>query len=277
MALTGKYISTAEIIRECYRDKRYSYELPWMDAIEWAVDAVQLIGAPMALEPRQALIKIEGYRGMLPCEVESITQAAGSFGGCIPFPMVTSTNSFHSTKNNPIPINLELLGEADVTTNNTIPIGQDISGNPVYTFQNGNMSMPETITDTSNKTVRNETTYSLNGNFIFTNYEKGFVFLAYKAFPIDQDGFPLIPDNRRFKEAVKAYICMKVDYILWRTGELPKALFDYSEKEWLWYVGSAGNAARMPNYDGMQALMNQMKLIPRKYAHEEFFLKLGNK
>lgn len=276
--LNGKYIPSQEIIREAYRDKRYSYELPWQDAIEWIVDAIELIGAPSALMPRQACIRIENYRGMLDCDIHTVMQVAGSFNGCSPFPMVTSTNTFH-----PVytcadeQINPELLDQANITTDNTVPIGEDISGNPVYTFQNGNMSMPETITDTSGRTPVNHATYTLNDNFIFTNFETGYVFIAYKGFPVDKEGFPLIPDNRSYKEAVKAYICQKIDYILWRTGELEKAHFDYSEKEWLWYVGKAGNAARMPNYDGMQALMQQIKLIPRKYAHDEYFKNLGNK
>lgn len=278
MPLTGKYVSCQEVIRQAYRDKKYSYELPWQDAVEWSVEAVRLIGAPLAFQPRQALIKIENYRGMLPCDVESITQAAGSYGGCRPFPMTTSTNSFQPVFTcADAQINIELLGEANLTANNTVPIGQDISGNPVYTFQNGNMSMPETITDTSNIAYRNDATYSLNDNYVFTNFQTGYVFLAYRAFPVDKDGFPLIPDDQRFIEGVKAFICTKIDYILWRSGELEKVHFDYSEKEWLWYVGSAGNSARMPNYDGMQAIMNQIKLIPNKYAHDQFFRTLSSK
>lgn len=278
MNFTGKYISCQEIIRQCFRDKRYSYELPWMDALEWSVEAIRLIGAPLALSPKQARITISNYRGMLPCDVDHITQAAGSFGGCIPFPMTTSTNTFQPVFTCDEQINSELLGDTDITsTNNTVPIGEDISGNPVYTFQNGNMSMPESTTDTSNRARVNDATYSLNDNFIFPNFEEGYIFIAYKGLPVDKDGFPLIPDLQRYIEAVKAFICMKVDYILWRGGELEKVHFDYSEKEWLWYVGSAGNAIRMPNYDGMQAIMNQIKLIPRKYAHDEFFLKLSSK
>lgn len=276
--LNGKYISCQDVIREAYRDKRYSYELPWQDAVEWAVDAVELIGAPTALTPRQACITIENFRGMLPCDVHTVMQVAGSINGCTPFPMVTSTNTFHPVYTcEDQQINSELIAQADISDDTTTPIGEDISGNPVYTFQNGNMSMPATITDTSGRVLANHATYTLNDNYVFTNFETGFVFIAYKAFPVDKDGFPLIPDNRRYKEAVKAYICMKIDYILWRSGELEKVHFDYSEREWLWYVGSAGNAARMPNYDNMQALLQQIKLIPQKYSHDEFFRNLGNK
>lgn len=276
--LNGNTVSSQDIIRECYRDYKYKYQLPYQDALEWVVDSILLIGAPMALEPVQGKIKISNYRGHLPCDLESIEQAAGSFDGCVPFPMRSNTNTFHPVFNcKDKQILPTLIAEANIAAPITQPIGQDISGNPVYTFQNGNMSMPETITATSqNVAIYNDPTYNVNDGFIFTNFKDGWVFLAYMAFPIDEDGFPLIPDNRRFKEAVKSFIRMKIDYILWRSGELDEKMFNYSEKEWLFYVASASNAAKMPNKDGMFSLMNQLRLIPQKYSHNNFFRSLGS-
>lgn len=276
--INGNFISVKELIGEIYRDNFYKYQLPWQDALEWSIDAIQLIGAPMVLIPKQIGIKISNYRGELPCDLENIEQAAGSFDGCTPFPMRSNTNTFHTVFNcNDKQILPTLIAQANISSSTTPPIGQDISGNPVYKFQNGNMSMPETITQTSqNVAIYNDPTYNVNDNFIFVNFKDGFVFLAYDALPIDEDGFPLIPDNRRYKEAVKAFIRYKIDYILWRTSEIDRATFDYSEREWLWYVGSAGNIARMPNYDGMFTLMNQLRLIPQKYSHNQFFRALGS-
>lgn len=276
MALNGKYISSRELINELYRDVKYKYELPWQDALEWIVSAMELIGAPMALQPKQGLINIANYRGELPCDLHDIVQAAGSFGGCVPFAMTTSTNSFHSVFTcDDAQINDYLIAEAGVNTSITTPIGEDISGNPVYTFQNGDMSVPSTTADTSTASTLNYPTYSLNDNFIFTNYKDGCVFVAYMAMPVDEDGFPLVPDNRRYKEGVKAYVRKQIDYILYRTGELNKSIYDHSEVEWLFYVGSASNSAKMPNRDGMQSLMNQMRLVSQKHAHGNMFKNLG--
>ena len=281
--LNGKYVSCAEIIREVFRDTKYKYELPWQDALEWSVDAIELIGAPLALQPKQALVTISNFRGMLPCELSSITQAAGSFGGCYPFPLRGNTNTFHAVFTcDTSQILPSLIQEAGISNTIEPPIGEDVSGNPVYDIGNsggtatGLFAFPAVTTDTSVNPTAFDPTYSVNDNFIFTNYESGYVFLAYKALPVDKDGFPLIPDNRRYKEAVKSFIRYKIDYILWRTEELTKDVYQDSEREWLWYVGSAGNIARMPNVDGMQSLMNQMKLIPQKYSHDNFFRSLGS-
>lgn len=276
--LNGNTISVQELIREIYRDYGYKIQLPWQDAIEWAVDAIELIGAPQALSHKQAKITIENYRGKLPCDLHDIQQAAGSFDGCIPFPMRLTTNTF-----GPVftcedeQILPELLADTDITSSTTEPIGEDISGNPVYTFQNGNMSMPETITAASqNVALFNSPTYSVSESHIFPNFQEGCVFIAYNALPVDDDGFPLIPDNRRYKEAVKCYIRYKIDYMLWRTNEITRDKFEYSEREWMFYVGSAGSAARIPNVDGMQGLLNAMRLIPQRFAHQSFFRNLGS-
>ena len=279
MAFNGKYINSQEVIRQVFRDNKYKYELPWQDAIEWIADSIELIGAPLALQPKQVCIQIENYRGMFPCDLMEVKQVAGSFDGCSPFPMRSSTNTFHPVFTcEPFQINQELLGEAGISGQSIeLPIGQDYSGNPVYEIDNENIIFPGSTTNASGRSLMSDATYKLNDNFIFTNYKDGYVFVAYSAMPVDEDGFPLIPDNKRYIEAVKCFIRWKVDYILWRSDELKKEVYQDSEREWLWYVGSAGNSLRMPNADGMQSLLQAIKLIPTKYAHDNFFNTLGGK
>lgn len=279
MAFNGKYINSQEVIRQVFRDNKYKYELPWQDAIEWIADSIDLIGAPMALQPKQVCIKIENYRGMLPCDLMEVTQVAGSFNGCNPFPMRSTTNTFHPVFTcETFQINQELLAEAEISQQSIeLPIGQDYSGNPVYEIDNENIIFPGSTTSSSGRSLLNDATYKLNDSFIFTNYKDGYVFIAYSAMPVDEDGFPLIPDNKRYIEAVKCFIRWKVDYILWRSDELNEKVYRDSEREWLWYVASAGNSIRMPNADGMQSLLQQIKLIPTKYAHDNFFNTLGSK
>ena len=70
---------------------------------------------------------------------------------------------------------------------------------------------------------------------------------------------------------------MKIDYIEWRRGTLSPSVFQHSEQEWAWYVGQAGNKAKMPNLDQMEAIKNQtMRLLPNINAHETFFRTQGS-
>jgi hypothetical protein len=274
--LSGKYISLKEIIDNLLRDRGYKYELSYSDCIEWSVEAMRLIGAPSALVNKQSIIELSGNRAELPIDFSEMIQLAGSFGGSYPFAMSTSTGSFTSQKiQAPFQITQDLLSGTNINLIEETPIGQDINGNPVYAVQEHSIIFPKGIAQKTSLDFFTTSTYSINNNYIFTNFEVGFLFLSYRAIPIDCDGLPMIPDNQRYIEAVKTFIGMKLDYLLWRRGELSERIYRDSESEWMWYVGSAGNAARMPNYDGMQSLMNQIKLLGNKYSHNKFFNNLG--
>ena len=195
--------------------------------------------------------------------------------------MRMTTNSFGATHYvEDMEINSQLIegvcstDESDITQ----PIGQDVSGNPVYTFQGGNISLPGVISTSPTNLLNNKDyTYSLNDSYVFTSFKTGWMFLAYEGLPVNCDGFPMIPDLQRYKEAVKSFIRMKIDYILWRTGEIDDKVFKYSEQEWLFYVGSAANSMRNISKDAMNNLLNQIRLIPQKYSSDSFYRNLGRR
>lgn len=270
------YISLTELIDNLLRDRGYKYELPYSDAIEWSVEAMKLIGAPMALVNKQEISTLLDGRAKLPDDLVELIQVAGSFNGSYPFAMTTSTGSFSYKQTDvKFQITQDLLIGANINISELTPIGQDANGNPVYPVQDQSIIFPKSIQNKDNYTYFNLSTYSLSNNYIFTNFPTGYIFISYRGIPVDCEGLPLIPDNQRYKEAVKSFIGYKIDYLLWRRGELSEKIYRDSEVEWLWYVGSAGNAARMPSYDGMQALMNQIKILGNKYSHGRFFNTLG--
>lgn len=270
MSLTGKYISSQEIVRNVLRDNRYSsLELSWSDAIEWSAEALDLIGAKLSYQPKLEAITINDYRGELPCDLHAITQVAGLTPSDIQFEMRHSTNSFHpvfSTKESTTttPIN---------SINYTAPITTDADGNPAFNFnsQGAFTISKDSIIQTTLSVVG--ASYTLNDNYIFTSFKDTYkVLLAYDAFPIDKDGFPLIPDNIKFKKAVQAYIVMKADYILWRQNDLDERIYNHSEREWLWYVGAAHTAGVMPSVDQLESIKDMaVRLIPRINQHRYGF------
>jgi hypothetical protein len=90
-------------------------------------------------------------------------------------------------------------------------------------------------------------TYVIKNGYIEVSEETATLELAYTAFTVDEDGFPMIPDNERVIEAVRAFITFRMDHKLWRLNKLAEAIYRDSEREWLWYVGSAQNALRLMN------------------------------
>jgi len=120
-------------------------------------------------------------------------------------------------------------------------------------------------------------TFDINNNNITLSVKEGKVCIAYLAIPTDINGLPLIPEDTSYQLAVKKYLTMKIDYIAWRRNELQPAIFQHSEQEWAWYVGQAGNKAKMPSIDQLEAIKNQtMRLLPQVNHHETFFKSLGS-
>ena len=90
-------------------------------------------------------------------------------------------------------------------------------------------------------------TYVIKNRVIETSEETPTLELAYTAFMIDDDGFPMIPDVERVIEAVRSFVTFRADHRLWRQNKLSEKIYRDSEREWMWYVGSAQNALRIMN------------------------------
>lgn len=280
MALNGKYTNVQTILDELYRDNGYTIEVPWQDVVEWIFDSMELIRAKTQYIDRKICLTIDNYRAVLPCDFHRIIQAAGSFGGCYPFAMLESTNTFHPSGGD---CNLStdmkyLNGEINPTTSAyQTPIGEDIYGNPVFELG----SIGSTFAINSDMAVvgnpsYDQTTYKINENYIFTNYESGFVYLSYQAIPVDKEGFPLIPEDTKYKEAVKAYLRMKIDYMLHRRGMLTRDIYQEAVQFWSFRCGQAQNEAKMPSIDQLQGIQNQQKLVMNRFHHSNFFRNLNN-
>ena len=290
MALNGKYISLNSIMEQLYADNGYQFELPWVDIMMWTEEALNLIG-----HPRQYIRKVTGhrenpdldiknYRAQLPCDFHSLEQIAVNG-----MPAEYSGDTFHHLLNGDC-CGLEGYSNlaSEVTERNwgTLVKTTELDGTARYEQRDteemdnlnldysGTMSFDLTGASDSNF---NPITFDLNNNNITLSVKEGQVCMAYLAIPTDDEGLPLIPDDTSYQLAVKKYLTMKIDYLAWRKGELQSAIFQHSEQEWTWYVGQAGNKAKMPNLDQIEAIKNQtMRLLPKVNQHETFFRSLGS-
>jgi hypothetical protein len=269
MALNGKYISTKEIIANVLRDNLYkTQDIEVSALIEWVSECLDLIGVPYAYKDTIDIVKIENQRGMLPCDLHTLIQASGVTKEGIQFPLRETTGTFHP---------LFLINSNNLTPINLLePISYDDDGNPTFNFLINEATTLNKNTVNQLPTIYRDATYKLNDNFIFTNFTEGYVLLSYTAYPVDKEGFPLVPDNIKFKQAVQAYLRFKLDYRLWRTNEIGRDVFEYSEREYMWYVGAATTAGLMPSLDKMEAWKNMtLKLTPQYSQHDKFFEELG--
>jgi hypothetical protein len=104
------------------------------------------------------------------------------------------------------------------------------------------------------------------------NFEKGFIALAYKAVPVDEDGFPKIPDDIKFKNAVKYHIMWKLAFLRLMSNKISTQAYQIIERDRDWYIGAAQTRSHMPSMDMMESIKNNwIRLIPKINQHRDGF------
>lgn len=249
-----RYSSIKEVLEAVYRDTGYQHEIPHEDLIQWTVEAMELIGYPLQYVPKvigkgqDANYEFTSYKVPLPCDFHKL-QAVSVNG----YPAVYRTNQFHHM------LDPDCCGFDNVNTDI-----QDVfyTNLAAYSPQAGEYVNPAA------RTVM----FDINDNFITFSIEKGNACLAYWAFPVDDEGFPMVPDIQKYKMAVTKYLIYKVDYILWRQGVINDKVYTESKDEWLWFVGSISSALKMPSVEQMEAIkLGMVRLIPRFHSYHTFF------
>lgn len=119
-------------------------------------------------------------------------------------------------------------------------------------------------------------TYQLTNSHIFTNFATGEVEMEYIAFPIDNEGFPMIPDDVKFIRAAVDFIAWSLARKLWMEGTLDKDKFLWIEVETAWAVGSAQTRGTLQNLDQAETMKNALlRSIPKINEHSDGFAYLG--
>lgn len=116
-------------------------------------------------------------------------------------------------------------------------------------------------------------TYTLNESYIFTSFESGEVELHYKAFPTNNLGMPLIPDDIKFVMATQAYIAERIGFRLWMQDHLAQQKYNKLEQERMWYIGAAQTRAAIPSIDEMEGMKNRyLRLRIHPDLHDTSFI-----
>ena len=122
-------------------------------------------------------------------------------------------------------------------------------------------------------------TYKIQGNCIITSIPEGLIEMAYKAMPIDDEGYPLIPDNSSYSRALELYIKLQCFTTLFDMGKINGQVLQNTQQQYAWAVGQAQSDMIRPTIDQMEALSNMWnKLLPDTTRdHELGYLYEGSK
>lgn len=95
--------------------------------------------------------------------------------------------------------------------------------------------------------------YQLELDHIKTSFESGELTIYYQAYKTDEDGFPLIPDEHEFKEAVTWRIVSQMLLQGWQPGN-NQINFQIADQKYEQNVVRASNRAKFPTPDRMETI-----------------------
>jgi len=267
------------------------------DMIEWAGEALEKIGAFPSFVNKVTgkddipLLVMENYQVNLPYDFHKMIQVAYSTSENGPFyPMRYATGSFDWGSE---------LTETDSDLGTVYPESAivtlamslyDLSYEDALAKINNEPATKALLNSMltqmgENDTTRSATsfidttldyTYLITPNYIKANVETGYIMLAYQAVPTDGEGYPLIPDEASFLEAIYWYINMKLLYPEWKGGHVRDAVYYDARRSWNYYSKQAYGNALMTNKDQMESIKNTwLRLVPEINEHNSAFSTMG--
>ena len=121
-------------------------------------------------------------------------------------------------------------------------------------------------------------TYKTQGGILFSSKRECTIELSYQALSVDQDGYPAIPDNSTFINALELYIKKKHFTILFDMQRISPAAYQNVQQEYAWAVGQCQSDLIRPTIDQMESITNMWNtLIPRVHEHTHTFIGNGSK
>tara|TARA_R110000744_G_scaffold91706_1_gene177886 strand:- start:3691 stop:4575 length:885 start_codon:yes stop_codon:yes gene_type:complete len=281
--------SSKTIIRKIFRDLKPDSDNWIDDAIEWIGEALEHIGSAGQLCQKQCVLDIKDHKVLMPSDLYYINQVA----------INNSVSPVSSTELDSLTTQVKDLQDqiksaqdagiayADTASilheiNNRIVVVENIyfkSSNQLQPLQYGASTFHKSMhcTGCVNENASYEDTYIIDCDYIKTSFASGKICLSYMAFPIDEDCYPLVPDDISFSEAMFWYIYKK---ILLSKPDFKNNGIKYAEAEqqWKYYCTQARNAANYPDIDRYESFMNQwVRLIPDINRHDSAFENLNTR
>jgi hypothetical protein len=284
--MINKLTTVHSVISKVVRDFALEdNEVRWQDMIEWIAEGINQIGAYAQYTEKEAIIAIEDYKGVLPCDFyRSIRFLDGcSLGNNFNGPYWDLTNKL-----------LEQCGYQETNTPCTVENGDCYQVVDMYSFQKlqlmqyskigyfsnffGNLKRNGGLMDKGVTFTGVSDSYNINHDTITATFRYGYVALRYLAIPVDEQGYPLVPDDISYLEAL-TWKC--VEKLATRGHQFKNPVFnDFEAAKFYWnkYCMQARGVANAPDPDMMQRLANIWGTLSINYdKYYTDFNSLGNR
>lgn len=228
--------------------------------IDYAIDFMRIVQCAGFFEEKCSTIEIKDYKGLLPDDFYEVNQIRlNSLANKVP---KYEENYRIDEEGNKIPIGTYTqVGYEDV----------EYYKNKTFRYATDTFHMSDVKSGI-------DLTYKIQGGYIFTSIKEGTIELSYQAILLDEEGFPLIPDNSKFTRALQAYIKKEWFTVLFDLGKIQAAIYQNTQQEYAWAVGACESEFQKMSLDKAESFYNSWStLIPRRNQHQRFYTYNGSK
>ncbi len=261
-------------------------------AVEWIAEALDFIGVVTQYEQAVAFIEVKDYQAPIPQGLTHVVQLARN-------------NCFVKEESCPAQIVEELTED---TVQNFVPISCDGTpvaeyemayyrpfANLIYEYSGWSNSgyytrcfspirlshhtFFNTIVCQEDFVQPSVDSYTINHPYFILSFQEGQIAVSYRRVKVDERGWPMVPDDVSYREAIVRYFRYKLAQQKY-DEKMDNASLNYltkADQDWVWYCAQAGNKAMMPSgVDGYQDLLDQKSnLMPRLHRYSDFFENLN--
>ena len=117
--------------------------------------------------------------------------------------------------------------------------------------------------------------YRIKGNVLWSSKKEDRAMISYLAIKVDEEGYPMIPDNGKVAPALEWYI--KKQYIgpKFCKGEVNANVMNYIDQNYYFAVGQAQTSLINPSIDEMETFNHQWQhMLAGHHEHRESFRNL---
>jgi hypothetical protein len=154
---------------------------------------------------------------------------------------------------------------------------RDYDSKDVYEASTGSFTKFRYALNDTPKYQHTGNVYNIRGGYIYIEEDSATLELAYEAFPIDERGYPLVPENQKVLEYMKEYIAEKVAFNLLAANKISQYVYETVDKRRMWRAGGAHTALLNRTSEEMEAwTWSRLKLMPR-FGHDTSYTYQGIK
>jgi hypothetical protein len=212
-------VSVGTVIAKLYRDFNFEDHNFVVDAVEWAGEAIEHIGSYNQLEKKELVLEASDFKVAIPADLFYLQQIFYAPGEGI------TTDNFKNMPKYPLVKDTSTMHKG---------IHSSISGDiPILT----------------------EHSYVYTPGFWHFSFETGVVGISYMAISLDENGYPTIPDDISYKEAITWYILNRM--ILGGYKHIdPSITFESTRMLWMNYCTQARNKMMIQDIGDLERFKN---------------------